>query len=196
LSDRLDERALGQILLEARTHNGFIARDVTDALLRELWDLARMGPTSANCSPMRVLFLKSPAAKERLKPALSQGNLAKTMAAPVSAVLGYDLDFVEHLPRLFPHDNAKPWFEGKPQHIETTAFRNGSLQGAYLIVAARALGLDCGPMSGFDNAKVDAEFFAGTKVKSNFLCNIGYGDPSKLFARSPRFAFDEVCKIL
>jgi 3-hydroxypropanoate dehydrogenase len=197
MSRTLDKAALDLIFHEARTHNGFIDKPVPDDLLRRVWDTARMGPTSANCSPARILFLKSPAAKERLRPALSQGNLAKTMAVPVTAVIGYDLDFYEHLPRLFPHDQtARSWFAGKPAVIEATAFRNGTLQGAYLMLAARAHGLDCGPMSGFDNAKVDEAFFAGTSVRSNFLCNLGYGDPSKLFERSPRYAFDEVCKIL
>src|SRR5947209_8101187 len=184
----IDEQALDTLFRDARTHNGFIDKPVPDELLRRVWDLARMGPTSANCSPARILFLKSRAAKERLRPALSQGNLEKTLAAPVTALIGHDLEFYEHLSRLFPHDQtARSWFAGKPAVIETTAFRNGTLQGAYLMLAARSLGLDCGPMSGFDNAKVDAEFFAGTSVKSNFLCNIGYGDPAKLFPRSPRY---------
>ncbi|MCW5752703.1 MAG: malonic semialdehyde reductase, partial [Alphaproteobacteria bacterium] len=160
------------------------------------YELYRMGPTSANCSPARVLFLKSREAKERLAPALSAGNLAKTMAAPVVAVIGYDLDFARHLPKLFPHNpDASNWFKD-PRAAETTAFRNGSLQGAYLIVAARALGLDCGPMSGFDNAKVDAAFFPEGKVRSNFLCNLGYGDRAKLRPRGPRLSFDEACRIL
>jgi 3-hydroxypropanoate dehydrogenase len=154
-----------------------------------------MGPTSANCSPMRVVFVKSPEAKERLRPALSAGNTAKTMAAPVTAIVAYDLDFIEMLPRLFPHDNARAWFEGKEELIRTTAFRNGTLQGAYLMMAARALGLDCGPMSGFDNGKVDAAFFPGGRIRSNFLCNLGYGDPKGLFERSPRLSFDEACEI-
>jgi 3-hydroxypropanoate dehydrogenase len=192
----LDDAALDLLFREARTHNGWIDRAVDDALLRRVWDLARMGPTSANCSPARIVFVKSRAAKERLRPALSAGNLEKTMTAPVTAIIGYDLDFPEHLPRLFPHDDAKSWFAGNEPLIQTTAFRNGTLQGAYLMIAARALGLDCGPMSGFDNAKVDAAFFAGTRVRSNFLCNLGYGDPAKLFARSPRFGFDEVCAIV
>jgi 3-hydroxypropanoate dehydrogenase len=188
MSRPLDDAALDALFRSARTHNGFIDRPVPDEL---------MGPTSANCSPARILFLKSREAKERLRPALSLGNLEKTIAAPVTAVIGYDLDFYEHLPRLFPHDQtARSWFAGKPEVIQATAFRNGTLQGAYLILAARAFGLDCGPMSGFDNAKVDAEFFAGTSIRSNFLCNIGYGDPAKLFPRSPRYEFDEVCQIL
>ena len=181
---------------DARTQNEWQDQEVSDVLLQAVFDLAKMGPTSANCSPMRLLFLKSKEAKEKLRPALIEGNVAKTMAAPVTAIIGYDLEFHEHLPKLFPHTDARSWFVGQDALIESTAFRNGSLQGAYLIVAARSLGLDCGPMSGFDNAAVDAAFFAGTKVKSNFLCNLGYGDPKGLFPRSPRFEFDEACKIL
>jgi 3-hydroxypropanoate dehydrogenase len=196
MSKILDDAALDALFRNARTHNAWQAKPVSDALLQAVWELAKMPPTSANCSPMRVLFLKSAAAKERLKPALSEGNRAKTMAAPVAAIIGYDLEFYEKLPFLFPHTDARPWFAGKPEVIQATAFRNGSLQGAYLIMAARALGLDCGPMSGFDNAKVDAEFFPDGRVKSNFLCNIGYGDPAGLMPRSPRFSFDEACRIL
>ncbi len=156
-----------------------------------------MGPTSANQSPARIVFVTSAEAKQRLSPHLSEGNRAKTMTAPVCAIIGYDLKFYDHLPMLFPHTDAKSWFEGKPEkHIETSAFRNGTLQGAYFIIAARALGLDTGPMSGFDNAGVDREFFAGTSVKSNFLCSLGYGDPSGIFPRSPRFSFEEMAKII
>jgi 3-hydroxypropanoate dehydrogenase len=174
-----------------------LPKPVTDETLRRLYDLMKWGPTSANCSPARILFLRSPEAKERLLPALGGGNRDKTMAAPVTAILGYDLDFYERLPRLFPHDQtARSWFAGKPEVIRATAFRNGTLQGAYMMIAARAVGLDCGPMSGFDNAKVDAEFFAGSSVMSNFLCNLGYGDPQGLFPRSPRLPFDEACTIL
>ena len=193
----LSDKDLDIILRQARTHNGFQAKPVSDVTLQAVYDLMRNGPTSANCSPVRLLFLKSPEAKKRLEPALSEGNRQKTLEAPVTAVIGYDLKFYEKLPRLFPHNlEARTWFEGKPQVIETTAFRNSSLQGAYFIIAARALGLDVGAMSGFDNAKVDAEFWPDGTVKSNFLCNIGYGDPSKLFPRSPRMSFDEACKIL
>jgi len=193
----LSDKDLDIILRQARTHNGFQAKPVSDVTLQAVYDLMRNGPTSANCSPARLLFLKSPEAKKRLEPALSEGNRQKTMEAPVTAVIGYDLKFYEKLPKLFPHNlEARTWFEGKPQVIETTAFRNSSLQGAYFIIAARALGLDVGAMSGFDNAKVDAEFWPDGTVKSNFLCNIGYGDPSKLFPRSPRMSFDEACKIL
>jgi len=167
-----------------------------DALLHELVDLLKLGPTSANCSPARLLFVKSREAKERLKPHLSEGNRDKTMKAPVCTIIGYDLDFYLYLPNLFPHTNARSWFEGDEPKIFDTAFRNGTLQGAYLIMAARALGLDTGPMSGFDNAGVDREFLAGTNIKSNFLCNLGHGDGEKLFARSPRFSFDEMAKII
>jgi 3-hydroxypropanoate dehydrogenase len=154
-----------------------------------------MGPTSANCSPACILFVVSREAKEKLKPALSEGNVAKTMAAPATAIFGYDLAFYERLPELFPHADARSWFAGKDKLIETTAFRNGTLQSGYFILAARALGLDCGPMSGFENAKVDEAFFAGTTIRSNFLCNIGYGDASKLRPRNKRLAFEEACRI-
>jgi 3-hydroxypropanoate dehydrogenase len=196
VTGKLPDRCLDQIFREARTHNAWHDEDIPDSLLHELVDLVKLGPTSANCSPARFLFVKSREAKERLKPHLSEGNRDKTMKAPVCAIIGYDLDFYQHLPKLFPHTDAKSWFEGKPKKIEDTAFRNGTLQGAYLILAARALGLDTGPMSGFDNAGVDREFFAGTNIKSNFLCSLGYGDPSVLFPRSPRFAFDEAAQIL
>ena len=193
----LDDRALDVIFRQARTHNAWQPRLVSDETLRQVYDLMKWGPTSANCSPARILFIRSPEAKQRLKPALSAGNRDKTMAAPVTAILGYDLEFYDLLPQLFPHDqSARSWFAGKPEVIQTTAFRNGTLQGAYLIAAARASGLDCGPMSGFDNARVDAEFFPGGRVKSNFLCNLGYGDPQGLFPRSPRLPFDEACTIL
>ena len=193
----LSDEALDTLFRDARTHNAWSDRPVSDTILQAVWELAKMGATSANCSPMRVVFVKTREGKERLAPGLSDGNRAKTMAAPVTAIIGYDLAFPELLPRLFPHDKEAPsWFAGKPEHIRTTAFRNGTLQGAYLMLAARALGLDCGPMSGFDNEKVDAAFFAGTEVKSNFLCNLGYGDPKGLFPRSPRLAFDEACRIV
>jgi 3-hydroxypropanoate dehydrogenase len=192
----VDDRVLGQVFLDARTHNAWQEKDVPDALLRRLVDVLKMGPTSANCSPARFVFVKSKEAKERLKPHLSEGNRDKTMKAPVCTIIGYDLDFYEHLPKLFPHTDARSWFAGKPEKIEETAFRNGTLQGAYLILAARLHGLDCGPMSGFDNAGVDAAFFSGTSIKSNFLCNIGYGDPAGVQPRSPRFSFDEIAKIV
>ena len=194
---RIGDSGLRQLFLDARTHNGWLDKPVPDTVLREIYEIAKFGPTSMNTQPMRLLFLRSSAAKRRLRPYLAPANADKTMTAPVTAVVGYDLAFHEHLPRLFPHHpGAKGVFEGKLPLIDTTAFRNGSLQGAYLIIAARALGLDCGPMSGFDNAGVDAEFFASTQVKSNFLCNFGYGDHSKIFPRSPRFDFASVCTLL
>jgi 3-hydroxypropanoate dehydrogenase len=192
----LDDAALGQLFRDARTHNKWQAREVPEELLRKLVDLMKMGPTSANCSPARIVFVTSPEAKSRLKPYLSDGNVEKTMAAPTTAILAADYRFYEHLPRLFPHTNAKSWFAGKKAHSDTTAFRNASLQGGYFIMAARALGLDCGPMSGFDNDGVDGAFFAGTDIRSNFLCNLGYGDPAGLRPRSPRFDFHEIAKII
>jgi len=195
LSGKLPAACLDQLFRNARTHNSLIG-EVPDALLHELVDLLKLGPTSANCSPARLLFVKSREAKERLKPHLTEGNRDKTMKAPVCTIIGYDLDFYLYLPNLFPHTNARSWFEGDEPKIFDTAFRNGTLQGAYLIMAARALGLDTGPMSGFDNAGVDREFLAGTNIKSNFLCNLGHGDGEKLFARSPRFSFDEMAKII
>ncbi|OJA63630.1 malonic semialdehyde reductase [Burkholderia ubonensis] len=191
----LSDSALDQLFLTARTHNAWQDKPVDDALLHRLVDIAKFGPTSANSSPARFVFVKSPEAKARLKPALSEGNLAKTMAAPVTVIVGMDMAFYEQLPRLFPHADARSWFAGNDALIQATAFRNSSLQGAYLIMAARALGLDAGPMSGFDNAAVDAAFFAGTTVKSNFLVNLGYGDPAGLFPRSPRFDFDDIGRI-
>ena len=196
MTEKLPDASLDQLFRDARTYNAWQDRDVPDSLLHEIVDLLKLGPTSANCSPARFLFVKSRAAKEKLKPHLSEGNREKTMKAPVCAIVGYDLDFYDHLPYLFPHTNAKSWFEGKPKKIEETAFRNGSLQGAYLIMAARALGLDCGPMSGFDNEAVDKEFFADTNVKSNFLCNLGFGDGSDLKPRAPRFRFDQIALIV
>jgi 3-hydroxypropanoate dehydrogenase len=192
----LPESALDQLFRTARTHNE-LKGEVSDETLRELYDLAKWGPTSANMSPLRLVFVKSPEAKAKLGPALDEGNHAKTMAAPVTAIVAYDLAFYEKLPYLFPHTDARGWYDGKPEHdLTTIALRNGSLQGAYVLMAARALGLDTGPMSGFNNALVDETFFAGTKIKSNFLINLGYGDTSKLFARSPRLSFDEAARIL
>lgn len=192
----LDDAALDTLFRTARTQNGWRDGPVGDAQLRAIYDLAKWGATSANCSPGRFVFVVSEEAKAKLKPALIPGNVEKTMAAPATVVIGYDLDFYEHLPRLFPHTDARSWFAGNDELIRATAFRNGTLQGAYLMLAARSLGLDCGPMSGFDNARVDAAFFADTNIKSNFLCNLGVGDPAKLFPRSPRFAFDDVCRIV
>jgi 3-hydroxypropanoate dehydrogenase len=196
MSQAVDDDALRHLFLDARTHNKWQPKEVPDSLLHRLVDTLKMGPTSANCSPARFVFVKSKEAKERLKPHLSQGNRDKTMQAPVCAIVGYDLDFYEHLLQLFPHTDARGWFAGQPAKIAETAFRNGTLQGAYLILAARLYGLDCGPMSGFDNAGVDKAFFAGTSTKSNFLCNIGYGDPSGVRPRSPRFTFDDMAKIV
>ena len=196
MSNILSDAALDRIFRNARTHNHWQEREVSDVLLQAVFDLAKMGPTSANCSPMRVVFVKSPEAKARLKPALAEGNVEKTMAAPVTAIVGHDLEFYERLPQLFPHTDARSWFVGKPELSRDTAFRNGSLQGAYLMIAARSLGLDCGPMSGFDNAAVDRAFFPDGQVKSNFLCNLGHGDPEKLHPRSPRLDFDQVCRVL
>lgn len=192
----LDAAALDLLFRNARTHNAWQDKPVADSLLAELHDLMKWGPTSANCWPLRTVFVKSPQAKARLVPLLMEGNRAKTQAAPVTAILGMDMAFYEELPRLFPHTDARSWFVGNDKLIDATAFRNSSLQGAYFLLAARALGLDCGPMSGFDNAKVDAEFFAGTRIKSNFICSLGYGDPAALFPRSPRPSFEEVCKIV
>jgi 3-hydroxypropanoate dehydrogenase len=192
----IDDHSLDVLFRTARTQNGWLPKPVPDSLLHTVYDLAKMAPTSANCSPMRVVFVTSAAGKERLKPALSAGNLEKTMAAPVVAIIANDTQFYEELPKLFPHADARSWFTSSPALAEITATRNGTLQGGYLMLAARAVGLDCGPMSGFDNAKVDAEFFPDGRFKSNFLCNLGYGDGSKLFARSPRFDFADACKIV
>jgi len=189
----------GQDLLyrDARSHSNWLDKPVDDALLRQVYDLMKWGPTSANMCPLRVIFAKSREAKERLKPALHAGNVQKVMTAPVTAILGMEIRFYESLPRLFPHVDARSWFKDLPEPVlESTALRNSSLQGAYFMLAARSLGLDCGPMSGFDNAKVDAEFFAGTTIKSNFLCALGYGDASKLHPRSPRLTFEEACQVI
>ena len=185
-----------QLFEDARSHNGFSAEPVPEATLRRLWDLTKWGPTSANSSPARIVFVVSAEAKARLLECMSPGNLEKTRQAPVAAIIGMDMAFYEKLPMLFPHADAKPWFEGKPEMIAATAFRNSSLQGGYFILAARALGLDCGPMSGFDASKVDQAFWAGTTVKTNFICNLGRGDPSKIYGRSPRLSFEEACRIV
>ncbi len=193
---KLDSATLDQLFNSARTHNAWQDKAVSDSLLAELHDLMKWGPTSANCWPLRTVFVKSPEAKARLVPLLMEGNRAKTLAAPVTALLGMDMAFYDELPRLFPHADAKSWFVGNDALISATAFRNSSLQGAYFMLAARALGLDCGPMSGFDTAAVDAEFFKNTQIKTNFICNLGYGDTAQLFPRSPRPNFAEVCKII
>jgi 3-hydroxypropanoate dehydrogenase len=192
----LDAGALDALFREARTHNGWTDKPVTDEDLHAIFDLLKFAPTSANCSPARFVFVRSAEAKEKLKPALSGGNLEKTMTAPVTAIIAYDPKFYDQLPKLFPHADARAWFVSSEALAQETAFRNSSLQGAYFIIAARALGIDTGPMSGFDKAAVDAAFFAESGFKSNFLCNLGHGDPSKLFPRSPRFEFAEACQIL
>jgi 3-hydroxypropanoate dehydrogenase len=187
---------IDQIFREARTHNSWLAEPVSPELLRQAYELASLGPTSANTTPARFVFLTTREAKERLRPALAPGNVEKTMAAPMTVIIAWDTEFYEKLPKLFPHKDMRSVFLGNPSLIEATAFRNSSLEGAYFILAARALGLDCGPMSGFDAGKVNTEFFPDGKWKSNFLCNLGYGDGSRLFPRSPRLPFDEACLIL
>lgn len=197
MSGKLGDEALDIIFREARTHNAWKDEPVSDETLKELYELMKWGPTSANMSPARIIFVKSKEAKEKLAPALSEGNLKKTMEAPVSAIIGYDVKFYDRLPELFPHaPEAKTWFNWSDEWAEMNAFRNGSLQGAYFMIAARSLGLDCGPMSGFDMKKVDEIFFSGTSIKSNFLCNLGHGDPAGLFPRSPRLPFDDACSIV
>lgn len=210
MSKRLSDEGIDLLFRQGRTHNGWLPTPVSDNVLRELYDLMKWGPTSVNCSPARILFLRTPEAKQRLLPALSPGNIEKTMSAPVTAIIAYDGKFYEKLPKLFPHTDARAWFVDTPELAEVTARRNSSLQGAYFMLAARAVGLDCGPMSGFDQALVDHEFFpaigahpdlqqehfSDSHVKTNFLCNLGYGDPAKLHPRSPRLDFDEACKLL
>jgi len=195
MSTTLSNDALDTLFVQARTYNAF-SGEVDDALLHRLYDLVKFGPTTANTCPARFVFVRSEQAKAMLGPALDEGNYKKTMAAPVVVIVAYDMAFYEKSPVLFPHTESRSWFDTKPEpQLETIALRNGSLQGAYLILAARALGLDCGPMSGFDNAKVDAAFFAGTRIKSNFLINLGHGDRASIFPRSPRLSFDEACSI-
>ena len=211
MSQPIADAAMDTLFREARTYSAWQDRPVTDQTLRDLYDLLKWAPTSANAAPARFAFLRSTEAKERLRPALAPLNVEKTMSAPVTVIVAYDLKFYDQLPKLFPHSpGMKQLFESNPELVEATAKRNSSLQGAYLILAARALGLDCGPMSGFDHAKVDEEFFAAGKpcfgcdqeffpeghVKTNFLCNLGYGDPSKLFPRLPRLPFNEACTLL
>jgi 3-hydroxypropanoate dehydrogenase len=211
MAHQASDETLDILFRKARSHNAWFDKPVSDDLLRRLYEAMKWGPTSANSCPVRIVFLRTPEAKERLRAALSPTNVEKTMQAPVTAIIAHDMNFYEKLPRLFPHNpGARDWFSKSPELAEITAFRNGTLQGAYFILAARALGLDCGPLSGFDNAKVDAEFFAAemgdpapeedlprlTRTKSNFLCNLGYGDGAKLFPRSPRLEFDEVCQLL
>lgn len=206
MNERLSESGLDLLFRNARSHNAWRDQAVSEATLRTLYDLVRWGPTSANSCPARILFLRSREAKQRLLPALNPGNVEKTLQAPVTAIIGYDLDFHEQLPQLFPHNpGVRDWFAEQPQLIQTSAMRNSSLQGGYFILAARALGLDCGPLSGFDEAKVDQAFFSTARhtaslkagqVKTNFICNLGYGDPAQLFPRSPRLSFEEACLLL
>lgn len=211
INNKLSEEGLDLLFREARTHNAWLDQPVSDDTLRQLYDLMKWGPTSVNCCPARILFLRTPEAKQRLLPALAPGNVDKTMSAPVTAIIAYDGRFYEQLPKLFPHADARSWFVETPELAEVTARRNSSLQGAYFIMAARSLGLDCGPLSGFDQSKVDHEFFPrpakaavsidqeyfpDSHIKTNFLCNIGYGDAAKLYPRSPRLEFDEACKLL
>jgi 3-hydroxypropanoate dehydrogenase len=184
-----------QLFTQARTQNGYLPEPLPDSQLHALYELVKWGPTSANCSPARFVFVRSDEAKARLIECMGPGNQQKVREAPVTVIIGMDMDFYERLPQLFPHTDARSWFAGKPDLIQATAFRNSSLQGGYLIMAARALGLDCGPMSGFDAAKMDAAFWAGTNVKTNFVCALGRGNPAKVFARSPRLAFEEACRL-
>ena len=193
---KLDAAVLDQLFCNARSHNGWLLKEVPDGLLHELHDVMKWGPTSANCWPLRVVFVKSADARQRLLPCVIEGNLDKVKAAPVTAIFGMDMAFYDMLPRLFPHTDARAWFVGNQELVNTTAMRNSSLQGAYFMLAARALGLDCGPMSGFDNNKVDVEFFPGSMVRSNFICSLGYGDAAKLHPRSPRPEFGEVHRIV
>ena len=192
----LPKEAQEMLFTNARTHAHWQDRPVTDAEIEAIYDLMKWAPTSANCSPLRMVFIRSVAAKEKLKPCLAPGNVEKTMAAPVTVLFGHDREFYEKLPKLFPHTDARSWFIGNQALIDETAFRNGTLQAAYFMLAARALGLDCGPMSGFDRDKATAAFFADTKVEANFLCNLGHGDASKLFPRSPRLEFSEAAVIV
>ena len=192
----LNDQSLQQLFINARTHHTWKSTSVSDEQLKKIYDLFKYAPTSVNCNPARIVFVKSAAEKERLLECVNPGNVEKTKSAPVTAIIGMDLDFYEQLPKLFPHVDAKSWFVGKDSFIEQTAFRNSSLQGAYLILAARAIGLDCGPMSGFDADKVNAAFFPEGRVKANFLVNIGYGEESSLMPRQPRPSFERACKIL
>ncbi len=192
----LNTKTLAQLFTEARTHHGWKDQDVSDALLKEIYELAKWGPTASNSTPMRILFIKSAGEKEKLYPALMGSNIAQVKEAPVTAIIAFDEKFYEYMPRLFPAYDAKAAFLKDPALSASTMFRNGSLQGAYFMIAARSLGLDVGPMSGFNNAKVDETFFKGTSWKSNFLCNVGYGNPAKLYPRGPRLDFNEVCKIV
>jgi 3-hydroxypropanoate dehydrogenase len=191
----LDQDSRNTLFTQARTHSVWQDKIVTGEQLRSIYDLMKWGPTSANSSPGRIVFVQSAEAKARLLECVGPGNLDKVRSAPVTAIVAMDMRFFDKLPELFPHADARSWFAGNEALIQSTAFRNSSLQGAYLMLAARAVGLDCGPMSGFDAHKLDASFFAGTELKSNFLCNLGYGDAQALHARGPRLAFDQACTI-
>jgi 3-hydroxypropanoate dehydrogenase len=193
---KLNQEGLDLLFLNARTQNGFTSEPVSDETLQEIWDLTKMGPTSVNCSPLRVIFVRSPEAKARLIPTLMPGNVEKTKSAPVTAILAYDSEFYEKLPTLFPYADARSWFANAPAFAEGTARQNANLQAAYFIFAIRSVGLDAGPMAGFDTSKVDAEFFAGTSYRSLVLVNLGHGDPSKVFPRSPRLSFEEATKVI
>ncbi len=193
---KIDQQAIDTLFMQARSHNGWQDKQVTEAQLREIYNLMRMGPTSANSCPARLVFVTSDSAKQKLKACLDEGNVDKSMSAPVVAIIGMDLEFYEKLSKLFPHTDAKSWFVGKDEKIHQTAFRNSSLQGAYFIMAVRSLGLDAGPMSGFDANKLDKAFFPDGKVRSNFICAIGYGDESKLYPRGPRLEFEEACQVV
>lgn len=193
----MDDSVLDHMFREARTHKAWQKKDVSPALLKALYDLLKMGPTAANCCPARFVFIATDEGRERLKPHLDKGNVEKTMSAPVTAIVAYDTQFYEFMPELFPHaPSARSWYEGKPQVIEENCMRNSSLQGAYMIMAARSLGLDCGPMGGFNKDTLNAEFFPDGRYKANFLCNLGYGDPAALQPRLPRLGFDQVCQVL
>lgn len=196
MSDNAGSVSFATLFTNARSHSFWLDKQVSNELLQQVYDLAKWGATSANCSPARIVFVKSVAEKEKLVACMDPGNHEKTKTAPVVAIIGMDMEFYEKLPQLFPHADARSWFAGNQPVIESTAFRNSSLQGAYLMLAARALGLDCGPMSGFNADKVNAAFFAGSSIKANFVCCLGYGDASKLFPRSPRLTFDEACRIV
>lgn len=192
----LDQQALAQLFTDARSHNGWLDKPVSDEQCQAIYDLLKWAPTSANSSPARFVFVKSAEQKQQLLSCMAEGNVAKVAAAPVTVIIGMDMEFYEKLPQLFPHTDARSWFAGNDAVVQATAFRNSSLQGAYLMLAARALGLDCGPMSGFDADKINQTFFAGSQVKVNFVCSLGYGDAAKLFGRSPRLGFDEACQIV
>ena len=195
-SEPLNEKQLDLLFGQARSMNGWLSKEVSDDMVKSLYELTKMGPTSTNCCPGRFVFIKSQEEKEKLEPALLPNNVPKVMSAPVIAIIGYDLDFSDHMTKLFPHMDVAPMYKGNNEMNVSTAFRNSSLQGAYLMMVARAMGLDCGPMSGFNNQLVDETFFSDTNIKSNFLCCIGYGDSTKIFQRLPRLDFDEVCKII